>query len=351
MNVLHQRPEHLPRSRACEALGLSRTGTYPRMPRPSTKAPKPQPRALDEGERKEVRDLLHSEPYLDDSVRVVHAKELNAGRTLASVSTMYRILRAAAETPERRRQRPAQHHAIPRLSVSAPNQAWTWDITKLPTFTPRFYLNLYVILDLFSRYPIAWMISRKENAALANQMFAHALQARGIAPGQLTVHQDRGAPMIAHTYHELLDSFGVKRSHSRPRVSNDNPYSESQFKTRKSSPSYPGRFQDETDARPWVRSFMDDYENRPHEGLAFYTPADVFHGRVEAVHATRQAALDAHWLAHPDRYPKGRPIAKRPPEVVSINPVTKVEITETTGSPAVAAEPEAGAATAVGKVA
>lgn len=209
MTVLHQRPASLPRSRACDALGLSRTGTYPRTRPAPPKVRKPQPRALDAAERQAVRELLHSEDHQDDSVRVVHAKELNAGRILASVSTMYRLLRTTGETRERRRQRPPQRHPVPRLSVTAPNQAWTWDITKLPTFTPKLYLNLYVILDLFSRFPVGWMISRKENAALAKHLFAQALQAHAIEPGQLTVHQDRGAPMIAHTYHELLESFGV----------------------------------------------------------------------------------------------------------------------------------------------
>ena len=353
MNALHQRPPNLPRSRACEALGLSRTGTYARVRRSTRRAPTPQPRALSEDERQQVRDLLHSEVYLDDSVRVVHAKELNGGRTLASVSTIYRILRAEAETPERRHQRPAQRHAVPRLSVSAPNQAWTWDITKLPTFTPRWYLNLYVILDLFSRYPIAWMISSKENAALAKHLFTQALEAHAIEEGQLIVHQDRGAPMIAHTYHELLESFGVKRSYSRPRVSNDNPFSESQFKTMKYAPSYPGRFHGDCDARDWVSRFMLEYEHRPHGGLAFYTPADVFHGHVDAVHALREAALERHWLAHPARYPQGRPTAKRPPEVVSINPVTdgSVETLQAHGSAAMPYAYEAVTIPALGDVA
>jgi putative transposase len=287
-------------------------------------APKPQPRALTAEERQAVRNLMNSESYQDESVRVVHAKELNAGRVLASVSTMYRVLRATGETRERRPQRPAQRHAIPRLQACAPNEAWTWDITKLPTWTPRVYLNLYVILDLFSRYPVGWMISRKENAALAKHLFEQVIASHGVPPGQLTVHQDRGAPMIAHTYRELLSSLGVERSYSRPRVSNDNPFSESHFKTLKYTPSYPGRFTDIDDARHWVAAFMLEYQHRPHEGLAFYTPADVFHGRVEAIHQARLAALDAHWALHPQRYPNGPPQSKRPPAVVAINPTEGV---------------------------
>ncbi|WP_435104304.1 transposase, partial [Arhodomonas sp. AD133] len=182
------------------------------------------------------------------------------------------------------------------------------------------YLNLYQVLDLFSRYPVAWMISRKENAALAQRLFAQAFRAHGIEPGTLVIHQDRGAPMIAHSYRDFLADCGVRRSYSRPRVSNDNPFSESAFKTLKYSPGYPGRFADIDHARSWVRGFIADYQHRPHEGLAFYTPADVFEGRVDTVHARRQAALDAYYAEHPERFPKGPPLATRPPSSVCINP-------------------------------
>jgi len=253
-------------------------------------------------------------------VRVIHATELNEGRVLASVSTMYRVLRAEGQTRERRPQRPPQTHAAPRVIAQRPNAAWTWDISKLPTLAPRRYLNLYLILDLFSRYPIAWMISAKENAALAQHLFGHALTRHQIPAGQLTVHQDRGAPMIAHSYRDFLDAFGVRRSYSRPRVSNDNPVSEAQFKTIKYSPGYPGRFRDIVHAREWMQQFMVSYQHRPHEGIAFYTPADVFHGHVEAVHARRAQALAAHYAAYPQRYPNGPPQPSLPPAVMAINP-------------------------------
>lgn len=321
MSLLEQRPAGLPRRRACEALGLSRTGTYRRRPRlRSHKAIRQQPRQLSESERRAVLERVNSEPYQDASVRVIHASELNRGRPMPSVSTIYRLLRRNNQSRERRAQRPAQRHSVPRIIARAPHQAWSWDISKLPTTTPRLYLNLYQILDLYSRYPVAWMISRKENAALAQHLFREALSAYSIGPGELIVHQDRGAPMIAHSYRDLLDAFGVRRSYSRPRVSNDNPYSESQFKTLKYSPGYPGRFAGIEHARAWMSAFIAAYKDRPHEGLAFYTPADVFHGRIEAVHVRRQAALDAYYAAHPERYPKGRPIAQRPPEQVTINP-------------------------------
>jgi putative transposase len=253
-------------------------------------------------------------------VRVIYARELSAGRVLASVSTIYRVLAADGQSRERRGQRPPQRHAVPRIAASAPNEAWSWDITKLPAHRPRCYLNLYFVLDLFSRFPVACTISVKENAAVARHLFAHALENHAIEPGRLVVHQDRGAPMIAHGYHEFLDAFGVRRSYSRPRVSNENPYSESCFKTIKYSPGYPGRFADIDEARARVAGFISEYSNRPHEGLNFYTPVDVFHGRVDAVHAARQAALDLHHAAHPERYPNGAPQAKRPPASVAINP-------------------------------
>jgi len=322
MSVLHERAAHVARSRACQVLGLSRTGTYPRQraSRLSDSAPPRQPRGLTEEQRGRVLEVVNSEAHQDATVRVIYARELSAGRVLASVSTIYRILAADGQSRERRAQRPPQRHAVPRLTARAPDEAWSWDITKLPTQQPRRYLNLYLVLDLFSRFPVAWTISTKENAAVAQHLFSLALENHAIEPGELVVHQDRGAPMIAHGYREFLDGFGVRRSYSRPRVSNDNPYSESCFKTIKYSPGYPGRFADIDEARAWVAGFLGDYANRPHEGLNFYTPADVFHGRVEVVHATRQAALDLHYATHPERYPNGAPQAKRPPESVAINP-------------------------------
>jgi len=178
-------------------------------------------------------------------------------------------------------------------------------LTELPTHRARCYLNLCLVLDLFSRFPVAWTISRKENAAVARHLCAHALDHHAIEPGRLVVHQDRGAPMIAHGYREFLDASGVRRSYSRPRVSNDNPFSKYCFKTLKYRPGYSGRFADIDEARAWTAGSLADYSHRPDEGLNFHTPADVFHGRVKAVHAARQAALDAHYAAHPERYPDG----------------------------------------------
>ncbi|MBK1728809.1 DDE-type integrase/transposase/recombinase [Halorhodospira halophila] len=199
MSCLVERPTHVPRSRACDALGLSRTGTYPRRRRSRAQAAtegRKQPRQLSEAEAEHVLETVNSTAYADETVRVIHARELNQGRPMPSVSTIYRILRRREQTQERRNQRPPQRHVKPQIVVRGPNEGWSWDISKLPTVRKGVYLNLYEVLDLFSRYPVAWMISRKENAALAQHLFREALERYAIRPGELTVHQDRGAPMI-----------------------------------------------------------------------------------------------------------------------------------------------------------
>ena len=245
--VLHERPGRLPLTRACAALGVNRSTVYAKRRRTDTSATAGtsrkgtyQPRALRPEERRQVLATLHSETYCDQPPAAVYQSLLEQGQYLCSVSTMHRILRASRENGERRPQRPAQHHAIPRLSAKAPNEVWTRDITKLPTMRRGLYLSLYVVLDLFSRFVVAWMVSRKENSALAQLLMEQAMTRYGITPGQLTVHQDRGAPMTAHAYLDLMANLGVSCSHSRPRVSNDNPFSESQFKTQKQQPDYRG---------------------------------------------------------------------------------------------------------------
>jgi len=322
VNALSALPAGVPKTRACEALGMPRHWCYPdSRQRPSRRrSGGAQPRALTAAQRAETLGWLHSERFQDAAPRQVYGTLLSEGIKLASVSTMYRLLRAGGESRPRRGQRPPQKHVKPRLTARAPNEVWTWDITKLPTYTRGLYLSLYVILDLFSRYVVGWMVSRKENAGLARHLFARVLTHHGIAPGSLIVHQDRGAPMIAHSFAELMSDLGVERSFSRPRVSNDNPFSESQFKTTKYSPRYPGRFLDPDDARAWGHEFFPYYNHRPHEGLALFTPADVFTARVDELWSIRQATLDAHYAAHPQRYVNGPPKANLPPTVVSINP-------------------------------
>lgn len=211
---------------------------------------------------------------------------------------------------------------MPRLEATAPNQVWTWDISKLATYAPGVFLNLYLVLDLFSRFPVAWMIAERENSALAKQLFAEAITRYRVEPGSIKVHNDRGAPMTSGAFIDLLAQLGAERSLSRPRVSNDNPYSEACFKTVKYQPDYPGRFQDAAHARRWFTEFFEWYANRHrHSGLAFFTPADVFFGRVAGLAETRQVALDAAYETHPERFVRGRPVVRLPPAKVSINPL------------------------------
>ena len=311
--------------RACSALALTRATAYRRLrpapPRVSHPR-RPSHRRLSHSERVEVLEVLDSERFIDQPPREVYTTLLEEGLFLCSIRTMYRVLRERGALRDRRDHQERRKHAVPRLVATAPNQVWTWDISKLATFTSGVFLNLYVILDLFSRYVVAWMVAERENSALAQQLFAEAIARYGIEPGELIVHQDRGAPMTAHGFAELLAALGVDRSYSRPRVSNDNPHQESHFHTLKYQPDYPGRFRDVHHARRWCHDFVAWYnDDHHHEGLNLFTPADVFFGRVEVVAARRQEALRSAFEAHPERFVRGLPRVRRPPHSVVINPV------------------------------
>lgn len=321
----------LPLAWACHALDLNRSSVYARQrPRKHTsRAQAPQPRALTPGERREVLTLLHSETFHDQPPAQVYQHLLEQDRYLCSLSTMHRLLRQAGENGERRRQRPAQHHAVPRLCAHAPHDVWSWDITKLATAQRGFYLSLYVVLDLYSRFVVAWMVSRKENSALARQLIDQAATRYGIEAGRLTLHQDRGSPMIAHSFLDLLSDLGVTPSHSRPRVSNDNPFSEAQFKTQKQQPDYPQRFEGVSHAKRWCADYFDWYNRHHHHaGLAGFTPEQVFTGRHHQIAADKQAALDRAYQARPERFVRGRPRVSMPPDTVTINPVTSEDIAD-----------------------
>lgn len=327
--VIEQRPDQLPMSIACAALGLNRSSVYGRRKRTEHDQPprrsrkeSVQPRALSEQECEHVIETLHSAPYCDQPPAEVYQRLLEQDQYLCSVSTMHRLLRKQGENGERRVQRPAQHNAIPRLLAVAPNDVWSWDITKLPLVRRGIYLSLYVVLDLFSRFAVAWMISKKENSALAEQLMNEAVTRYGIAPGQLTLHQDRGSPMIAHGYLESMKELDVTCSHSRPRVSNDNPFSESQFKTQKYQPDYPGRFDSLAHARRWCEDYFSWYNvEHHHSGLSGFTPEQVFTGRYKAVAEQKQRVLDARYEQTPERFVKGSPTVQLPPVFVAINPV------------------------------
>ena len=315
----------VPVVQACAALGVSRATLYrqtaPPSP-PSCAVRAPSPRRLDESERQAVLDVLHSEPFVDQPPPEVYATLLSRGIYLASIRTMYRLLAERGESAERRAQRTPLKHTKPSLTVTAPNQVWTWDITKLRGPLPGVFYFLYVIIDLYSRMAVGWMLAERENAAHAERLFADAIARHGIAPGALTVHADRGSPMRSEYLADLFAVLGIARSFSRPHVSDDNAFSEAQFKTLKYQPDYPGEFASPMHGRAWCQQFFGWYnDEHQHSGLALFTPADVFYGRVDDVAARRQLALDAAYAAHPERFMNGPPMVRRPPTSVSINPI------------------------------
>jgi transposase InsO family protein len=285
---------------------------------------------LSDTERAAILDAFHSPEFADQPVLEVYATLLSRGIYLASARTMYRILAEFGETGERRKQRNPHPYTKPSLTATAPNQVWTWDITKLATTRVGIFLHAYVIIDLYSRYVVGWMIAEKECKHLAAQLFAETIARHGIEPG-ITVHSDRGSAMKSDTLAQLLVHLGAQQSFSRPHVSDDNPYSEAQFRTMKYQPDYPGKFEGVLDACGWMAPFMGWHNDEHHHtGLALFTPAEVFFGRVEEVAARRQLALDAAYAAQPKRFPNGPPIVKRPPAEVNINPLTSnaAEVTD-----------------------
>ncbi|MBM3679624.1 MAG: IS3 family transposase, partial [Actinobacteria bacterium] len=324
MSLVEARDGVVPLAAACDVLGVSRASLYrsrkPAAP-PVERTRPPSPRRLDEAERQHLLDTLHQPQFADQPPAEVYAALLGEGIYLASVRTMYRVLAEVGESRERRNQRAAQVHVRPSLTASAPNQVWTWDITKLATTQKGVFLLAYVIIDLFSRYVVGWMLATKECKYLATQLFTETIARHGVEPG-LTVHADRGSAMKSDTLAQLFASLGVSRSFSRPHVSDDNAFSEAQFKTLKYQPDYPGRFESELHARGYLQEFFGWHNDQHHHSsLALFTPADVFHGRVEAVRATRQAALDTAYATHPERFPHGPPRVQLPPAEVHINPL------------------------------
>lgn len=331
MNILAtELPRGVPLAAACRCLGIPRSAVHAHRakrvraaPDPARRSRKgsPQPRALCPFERQAVRDVLYSERFCDQPPVQVHQRLLGEGEYLCSPRTMHRILADNHETRERRAQRPAQHHAIPRLLATRPNEVWTWDITKLPTVAGE-YLSLYVVIDLYSRYVVAWMLSRKENSELAQHLMTEALTRHAIDRGTLTLHQDRGAPMIAQAFLDLLNQSGVTPSHSRPRVSNDNPVSESQFKTQKYQPDYPGRFDNFEHAHAWCSRYFAWYNGEHHHsGLNGWTPEQVFTGSWVDIAVIKQRAFDEMYERHPERFVRRPPRVATPPTSMAINPI------------------------------
>lgn len=273
-------------------------------------------------------EVLCSERFCDAAPAQVWATLLDEGTYLASISTMYRLLRQQALVRERRAQaRRPPAHVKPELVAFAPNQVWSWDITRLAGPHKWTWFHLYVILDVYSRYAVGWLVAPRESDRLAEQLIAQAIHDNQVPDGQLTLHADRGSSMTSKTVAQLLADLGVLQSHSRPRVSNDNPYSEAQFKTLKYSPRFPKRFANIESARHFIDDFFDHYNHHHrHSGIGLHTPADVHHGRAPAIRAARQTVLDAAYAARPDRF-RQPPRAPRIPEATWINPPEEQPLT------------------------
>lgn len=274
--------------------------------------------------------MLCSERFCDAAPAQVWATLLDEGTYLASISTMYRLLRQQALVRERRAQaRRPPAHLKPELVAFAPNQVWSWDITKLAGPHKWTWFHLYVILDVYSRYAVGWLVAPRESDRLAEELIARAVHDNRVPDGQLTLHADRGSSMTSKTVSQLLADLGVLQSHSRPRVSNDNPFSEAQFKTLKYSPRFPKRFANIESARRFVDDFFDHYNHQHrHSGIGLHTPADVHHGRAHTIRAARQTVLDAAYNARPDRF-RRPPSAPRIPEATWINQPEEQTLTTT----------------------
>lgn len=311
---------------ACAAVGRARATHYRHHrlgPPRATKqrvAPRPQPRALSAQERVEIRAVLNSERFVDAAPASVYATLLDEGRYLCSESSMYRILREHGEVGERRRQATHPPKVRPELLATGPNQCWSWDITKLLGPAKWTYYHLYVIIDIYSRYVPGWLIAERESAALAERLLAETIAKQHVEPNQLTIHADRGTSMASKPVAMLLADLGVTKSHSRPHCSNDNPYSEAQFKTLKYRPEFPDRFGSIQDARSFNQTFFSWYNHdHRHSGIGLHTPADVHYDRAGAVRAARANVLTAAYAAHPERFVRKHPEPPALPGAVWIN--------------------------------
>ena len=309
--------------RAAALLGRARATHYRRQKPPVAGPPAPRPtpaNALSETERRHVLSVLRSPEFCDLAPAQVWARLLDDGIYLCSIATMYRLLAAAGENRERRRQRTHPAKKKPELIATAPNQVWSWDITKLRGPSRGVYYELFVIIDIYSRYVVAWCVAPAETGELAREFIDAAIASQGVERDQLTLHADRGTSMTSKPVAQLLVDLGVARSHSRPHVSNDNPYSEAAFKTLKYCPAFPGSFGSIQDARAFCETFFAYYNHEHrHSGIGLHTPASVHYGTATEIRAQRTATLDAAYAANPDRFRGRRPSPPKLPTVAWIN--------------------------------
>jgi putative transposase len=307
----------------CDALPFARATYYRhRTPRSAPPRPRARPaRALAAAEQQHVLAALHAPRFADAAPGQVYAQLLDEGTYLCSERTMYRLLAGAGEVRERRKHCRHPRYTAPELLATGPNQLWSWDITKLrgPATWTSYYL--YVLLDVFSRYVVGWRLAHRESATLAQRLIATAVAREGIVPGQLTVHADRGAAMTSKPVAFLLADLGITKTHSRPHVANDNPYSEAQFKTLKYHPTFPDRFGSFEHGRAHCADFFPWYNtDHRHSGLGWHTPHAVHHGLAAAQRLRRAGVLAAAYATHPERFVRHHPVPPPLPTAVWINP-------------------------------
>lgn len=329
MAAISAQPELGLTQAACAALGVARASFYRRRAHlaqpPAEPRPRPRPeRALTAVERQAVLELMREPRFADLAPAEIYASLLDQGLYYCSIRTLYRILDENNEVRERRNQLRHPEYQKPELLAEGPNQVWSWDITKLKGPAKWTYFYLYVIIDIFSRRIVGWCLADAENAALFKILFDDAITKHQVPPGQLTLHADRGAPMTAKVTAQLLADLGVTKSHSRPHVSNDNPFSESHFKTLKYQPKFPPRFGSLEDAKAFCRDFFTWYnQDHHHAGIGLMTPDQVHYGQTDAVHAARQRVLDGAFSKNPGRFVNKPPNPPEKPTAAWINPPLK----------------------------
>lgn len=326
MNAARDLSAHVSDSAACRAFEVARSSFYRRRRPGQVKSlvvchSRPIPRRLTSQERAVIVDTLNCERFADSSPAQVYATLLDEGVYRCSISTMYRILRGSRQVRERRDQLRRPNYKKPELLAAAPNQVWSWDITKLRGPSKWMFFQLYVILDIFSRYVVGWLVADRESEALAVELIEQTCLKQAVKPGELTIHADRGSSMTSKSVAFLLADLGVEKTHSRPHVSNDNPFSESQFKTMKYRPEFPTRFASLEEARGFCRIFFSWYntEHR-HSGIALLTPETVHYGRAAAMTEQRADVLMAAFQARPERFVRGIPRPPAQPTAAWINP-------------------------------
>lgn len=329
MQALNQLAPEVGLAPACAALNLNRSSVYREdarrrhlAPVPVTRVPRPSaPLAFSTNERQQMLEVLNSERFADCSPYFVYATLLDEGRYIGSVRTLYRALEADGQSAERRRQRMHPVYTKPELLATAPNQVWSWDITKLKGPAKWTCFHLYVILDIFSRYVVGWMVAPRETAELAEQLIAETVAKHNIPPHTLTLHADRGSSMRSKPVAALLVDLDVTKTHSRPYVSDDNPYSEAQFKTLKYRPDFPVRFGCIEDARSHCQRFFPWYnQSHCHSGIGYMTPATVHFDQADTVYQARAKTLEIAFLANPKRFKGKCPLPPSLPNAVWINP-------------------------------